>query len=729
MNRSFMVGVIALVWCAGALGLRAEKHALLVGVSQYPNLPAESWLKGPEQDVAMMRELLLTPACGFKTNHIVALCGWPKDALRRPTYKNIKAAVASMTGEVQRGDFVFLLFSGHGSQQPVHPDAKDIENDGLDEIFLPADVSDWDNAKQSVKHAITDNEVRTWVEELLGKGASVWIVFDSCHSGTMTREFATADRQYRRVAPEMLIPEAVLRKAAKRTGVTRAIGGAGSPHDLPVDRPGLVAMYAAQSFEPTFEIPLPNPEDERHGIFTYMLAKVIGAAEQPMTYRELTNRIMTLYRCNGILQPTPGIEGTAVDALVLESKALGDRPTIRMFRDPRLQRLRIDRGSLHGIGCKSLLEVFPPAGVADAEKRLGYVKVSRVSALTAEVLPVAHNGLPRPETTALGLGNRCRIASLAFDLPPLRVAVRDVSGAPLLRFRGKATTRPNMQSVVRAVATANPNLVTNVSAGKAEWILAAEGNAILLESITQTVVEPTDASAPSRLLVADLSQVEARSAEALQRATQSALLRLARARQLLHLASAGSPGDSRSGVQVGVELLRYESETAARGTPIINGPAGRILHDGDIVSFRITNPNTFPIDVSLLFIDSQYGITCLFPERGTVDDNRLLPGQVIEIPRIAVNATTVGPEQVVTIAVRSTLDRQDFRCLEQESLGQRRSGENQAASPLQQLLETTIYGKGATRGLDRGALSAHRITALTWTTAPGEAGGQPERAD
>ena len=121
--------------------------------------------------------------------------------------------------------------------------------------------------------------------------------------------------------------------------------------------------------------------------------------------------------------------------------------------------------------------------------------------------------------------------------------------------------------------------------------------------------------------------------------------------------------------------------------------------------------------VPILSVDSQYGITCLFPESGTVDDNRLMPNQTIEIPRIGVTASTAGPEQVVTIAVRASLDRQDFSCLEQESVGQLRDT-GAMSSPLGKLLETTIYGKGSTRGLDRGALSNYRITALPWTTVP-----------
>ncbi|MGB0775911.1 MAG: hypothetical protein ACPGUY_08695, partial [Akkermansiaceae bacterium] len=36
----------------------AEKHALLVGVSQYPSLDRSQWLAGPVNDVALAKQVL-----------------------------------------------------------------------------------------------------------------------------------------------------------------------------------------------------------------------------------------------------------------------------------------------------------------------------------------------------------------------------------------------------------------------------------------------------------------------------------------------------------------------------------------------------------------------------------------------------------------------------------------------------------------------------------------------
>src|SRR5262249_9911713 len=86
---------------------------------------------------------------------------------------------------------VVIVLSGHGIQVPIPPsqtnplDPKNYEPDGMDEVFLPADVGDW--TVEGLKNAILDDQVGAWLDQLRAKGAHVLIVFDCCHSGTMTR--------------------------------------------------------------------------------------------------------------------------------------------------------------------------------------------------------------------------------------------------------------------------------------------------------------------------------------------------------------------------------------------------------------------------------------------------------------------------------------------------------------------------------------------------------------
>ena len=86
---------------------------------------------------------------------------------------------------------LFILLSGHGMQVPIPEtqtdplDPKNPEPDGMDEVFLPADAKSW--TKDGLENAIRDDQMGGWLDRMRERGAAVWIVFDCCHSGSMTR--------------------------------------------------------------------------------------------------------------------------------------------------------------------------------------------------------------------------------------------------------------------------------------------------------------------------------------------------------------------------------------------------------------------------------------------------------------------------------------------------------------------------------------------------------------
>src|SRR5581483_10299339 len=150
-----------------------------------------------------------------------------------------------------KDDKVVILLSGHGSQQPDSKpdDPERFEPDGKEEIFLPADTGEWDGSGR-VRNAIVDYELRDWLKAIRAKGASVWIIVDACHAASMIRPAEVL----RRVPPEKLVPADVLRQAEERA--RKPAGGDAATKrrpKLPPDDPDLVALYAAQSTEPTVE--------------------------------------------------------------------------------------------------------------------------------------------------------------------------------------------------------------------------------------------------------------------------------------------------------------------------------------------------------------------------------------------------------------------------------------------------------------------------------------------
>ena len=115
--------------------------ALLVGCTEYPDLRARSdsytyenyrKLKGPQHDVALLRDILVA-RFGATAADITELVGWPATPSARPTHDNIVGhleRLASAEKGARQGDRVVVLLAGHGTQQP---DASGDEADGLDE--------------------------------------------------------------------------------------------------------------------------------------------------------------------------------------------------------------------------------------------------------------------------------------------------------------------------------------------------------------------------------------------------------------------------------------------------------------------------------------------------------------------------------------------------------------------------------------------------------------------
>jgi len=165
---------LAFVLATGLLG--ADNRALLVGVSEYPALDKAQWLVGPENDVALAREVLTGDRFKFPAKNIASLVGWPKKEELRPTRANIAKAFEKLAKDATKDDLIFILMSGHGSQQPANEQEDDIETDGLDEVFLPADTTEWNPVKATIEGAIIDDEIKVWTDKIRAKGAFVWII-------------------------------------------------------------------------------------------------------------------------------------------------------------------------------------------------------------------------------------------------------------------------------------------------------------------------------------------------------------------------------------------------------------------------------------------------------------------------------------------------------------------------------------------------------------------------
>ena len=202
-----------------------------------------------------------------------------RPAVAHPTRANIRREFERLARVVGKGDQVVILMSGHGSQQPsTHRTPTDEEPDGMDEIFLPSDIGKWDGGTGGARNAIVDDDIRVWLTAIRSKGAFVWMIFDSCQSGTMAR--GTNAERDRRVLPGVLgIPDTAVRSVPPP-------GSPGSSSEsllgLPSTSGEIAALYASDMRETTPEKRLPGPRSPWHGLFTYTIASILQESRSPL---------------------------------------------------------------------------------------------------------------------------------------------------------------------------------------------------------------------------------------------------------------------------------------------------------------------------------------------------------------------------------------------------------------------------------------------------------------
>jgi hypothetical protein len=728
-HRRLLIACVAFLSAAAGPTLRAQSpppgprtdcRALLVGVTFYEHLPKNKHLEGPANDVELMRKLLIEKL-QFSPDRIVTLSEQAGAQLGKeflPTKANIAREFARLATVSKPGEHVVIHLGGHGSQQPEDKTAPDPEPDGLDEIFLPRDAGSWDAKNGSIANAIIDNEISLWLRAIRNTKASIWINFDSCHSGDMIRGGNPAERA-RDLDPvaDLGIPKAAVREAvefakkrdAKSGTQTRGGGDVPPPFKLAADS-GIVAIYACQPNEVTYERELPpKARDAKiYGLLTYSLCQILTEAadngSEPITYRELARRIHGQYLAWGKQTPTPLIEGVDRDRRILGDTVWPGRSSIQLAETD--DGFTVNAGALHGLTAGSILAVSPPPG--KGKTLLGHVRVKEIGVYVSVVEPVAHAGAPLAKD--LPTGGTCRTVYVDFGDQQLRVAADPTSSA------GKPVPEKEL-SELRAIVQklgGPSSLIQPVTAtNEADWLVRFRDKGVMLVPGSGWFVPQEPKSLPAFGPV----PVDVKLGDWLQ----SALARIARGESLKRLAASGDPASAK--LRLNVDILRKKDKADTLGSIRTGWPTVKLTaYDKDRFAIRLDNAGKAPIDVTALYVDSGYGISCLYPKDG--DLNRLRPGDR-ESFGLTIGADTSGSEYLVFIAVKGG-DQQpvDFSFLEQPTLEAAPAGtrgvqfRRSLDTPLGRLLKKGMFGVGGTRGGGVDELEEYAVTIVTFDARP-----------
>lgn len=645
-------------------------HALIVAVTKYPNVKGAD-LIGPNNDAALLREYLTTSApVPFAPENVAVLADGVEGAIASPTHQAIKDELARLTGRVERGDFVFLQLSGHGTQQPaVDPSS---EPDGMDEVFLPSDIRQWTDPKKGIPSALADNEIGTALDALREKGAFVWIVIDACHSGTATRAagLGEQDVRERKLDPQLLdIPESAFGEAAAAASGQPEEGdralllyaeekagqlGDATPTGADAIVPGgMVAFFAAQTVETTPEMLLPRgaPDAKKYGLFTYTILSQL-AANPNMSYRQLGQSVMQAYAAGNRSRPTPLFEG-ALDAPVFGT-AGGDRVQQWKIR-VQPTGISLPAGKLHRLTPGTRLAVLPSPS-ASPEEAMGYVEVRAADNLTARISPVAFDGKAALAPSAIPPNAYARLTEVVFDTelavarPPAnpRYATEIAEVNRLLDAIATASETPVRLRVVDATQPADLKLA--VLSEEDVAILVADAGPGATSAKVDAISDRAAISAAPRLWflppTAEVSLDQGRrppsigfagsTPEGLTSEVADSLVRIFRATNLARLAGA-STFDPKE-FEVSFRVVRTD---AAEPETLDAGKTPRV-HPGDEVHLAAHNLAGGPVDINVLYIGSDYSISHMYAER-------LHGGSRVELPLLAFNDSSFGVERMVVV--------------------------------------------------------------------------------
>jgi hypothetical protein len=694
-----------------------KRLALLVGCTKYQH-PDITELYGPANDVALFADLLRSQF-SFVDAEITQLAGWPDDGRKRPTYANIVRGFESLIERAGDETQVVVLMAGHGVQVPIPEtqldplDPKNPEPDGMDEVFLPADVRSF--GRDGLENAIRDDQFGVWLDRLRDKGAAVWIVFDCCHAGDMMR----GDPEQRVERPRFIDPGVlgVTRDQAERaqTRAKEAVAKQGLPAGTahgPVQMPAgsvtkkgsVVAFYAAQAFEKAPELPCPEdaPRTPKNyfGLMSYTLASVLRQSESSLTYHELARALVARYDAErGQRGPTPGFDGD-LHARVLSGGQGSDRSPLLL--EPSEGKWYVSGGLLHGLTVGSVLAVHhshQPMHTA-----IGHVRVVSATIDRVEVTPCASpDGKAAVGTDRLPYPSPCRL--VARDLGDMR-----------LKLFVHAADEAGPRKIEEALAAIDPEyreLFTLVKEeATADWVLWVERDEAKLRSGAGMALL---AGSPSQRDFARYTLAD--EPASLSRQLAHDFQAIFTWRNLWRIAGAVQPAGGKSGLAVEVHRLKEVDGKQVPDTPLPAGATLRPPPGGTLVELSLDNQGTQHLWVTVLALGPDMSIHVVRSLALEAGKRFALKGKIENNP--------AGKEGLVVLAVPQELQRTEpnYRFLQQDGLNPEargpvaRSGVGAPRTPFGELLQAAALGKGR-RSHEVSAPSNPLVYTWSWTTLP-----------
>jgi len=553
------------------------KHALLIGVNRYPNFGPRQQLSGCVNDVEVTAALL-RGSYGF--DDVVTL----RDG--EATRDGILGAFEDLPARIEDDDVVLVHYSGHGSQMT---DREGDEPDGMDETIVPHDSGRAPHPNRD----ITDDELYAWIRGVTERTQNLTLVFDCCHSGTVTRDVFGSRSRW--VEPDER-PPSELPPSPGSADVRGAPRDTGPSDWLPIGKYVLIA--GCQDDESSYEHDVTDDGSViAHGALTYFLTQELAKATPGMTYRDVFDHVRTRVSA-AYPRQHPQLEGTTHRELF----GLRDFEPMRFVAVTRRDgtKVTLGAGSAHGVVVDSEWDVYPAGTkqVREGVHPLGRVRVTAMRAVDADT--TITNEEPRgaivPDARAVEAArpltaNRLRVA---IEAPSEHASHARELRAQLERSTlvapAEAGTSPDLQAYVIAPRPVSSQPVPQLGVvNTTSWAVVGRDGRLAMP------VHTVDEQSVTDVLVENFEK-------------------LARYRNGLALSNDAADSAVRGRVELQLRIRAPDGSWQDVGA----GEDGRlVLHEGDQFRLEVVNRHDVRVYAAILDFGVTGKIDALYPFNGT----------------------------------------------------------------------------------------------------------------
>jgi hypothetical protein len=659
-------------------------HALLIGIDAYVQGAGRDGaiyrpLRGCVRDILEVEQFLREVGVPAEriTRLIAPNAGGPGSELpstpeSRPTYGNIVSAWQHVMATANKGDVVYIHYSGHGRRSATLFPA--FKSNGLDESIAPCDIN-----QHSTGRYLRDVEIAVLLKQMAQRELLTTLVLDSCHSGSATRG---EEAQARRGDIDDILPRAsqtadnsavASRADLERMAKHLATTARGVDESWRI-APGGVAtslttiIAACRPHESSYEYAVDGKN--RRGALTYFWLDTLRQRGAATTHR--TAYRQTFARVQGVFKEQAPVLLGASDRLVLGTSTLVQPASIAIL-EVNGEQVTLAAGASGLLSVGTRLAVLPgemPPELASLPA-MRQIEVTSVGATTARARIVGDTGKEQPPIT---LSSQAVIVTYA---PTMRREVRWAPSKPL--SQAELAAKAELENEIAADTT---NAICLATTESAHYQIAIDRSRFV-------ILDPSGSPLPHLR-----PELGAETPDA-PRIVKTRLVHLARFHNVRELTNT-DPNSPLAG------KLELELHAADGGKPAQAPlPIFPTLRNDSEFYLRIQNRSTRPLSLAIFDLAADWGIeyvnqnSPLTVESGTFVDVKLM------------TSLPVGYEKATDVLkVIGTLEHADFEWLTLRPLDQPytpKRGTRVSRNALEELMSLMHEPSHATRNVAMAA--------------------------